>query len=80
MEDFGIIINKFDSISCKFGVFSGEVIPPSAYICRKNDKMFSRFFYVQSGKIIFNKSTKEQIFAGKGDILYLPKNVTYVSE
>jgi len=80
MNDWEIKITKFDSINRKFGVFSDHVIPPVPYVCEKNDRMFSRFFYVVKGKIIFNKGTEEMLEVSSGELAYLPNDVTYKSE
>ncbi len=80
MNDWEIKITKFDSINRKFGVFSNKVVPPSAYVCVKNDRMFSRFFYVVKGKIIFDKGTENELEVSCGEIAYLPNDVTYKSE
>lgn len=63
-----------------FGAFSGLVKTPDEYICTKGDKPFSRFFYVEKGTIIFNKGTKDEIYANAGNIVYLPNNITYKSQ
>lgn len=80
MNEWEIKITKFDSINRKFGVFSDSVIPPSPYVCEKNDRMFSRFFYVLKGKIIFDKGTENELEVKSGEIVYLPNDVTYNSE
>ena len=80
-NDFIIQIPEFDEKDSKiFGVFSDKVIPPSGYTCIKNDKMFSRFFYVVHGEIVFNKGTNEIVSAPAGSIVYLPNDITYQSE
>ena len=64
----------------KFGVFHDIVTPPDPYNCPKNDRMFSRFFYVTKGQIIFNKDTENKVVGNAGDIIYLPNDITYISE
>lgn len=75
-----ISINKVKILNNSFGVYSGEVIPPSYDICRKGDKQFSRFFYVVSGSIIFNKGTRNEIVVKKNEVAFLPYDITYKSE
>ena len=47
-----------DTLTHNFGVFSSKVQTPDTFVCTKNDKPFSRFFYVVNGLIIFDKGTK----------------------
>lgn len=63
-----------------FGVYKGDVIVPDKYICTKNTKRFSRFFYVLQGTIYFDRNTDHFIAAPAGTIVYLPYDVTYISE
>jgi AraC-like DNA-binding protein len=42
--------------------------------------MFSRFFYVINGQIIFNRDKDQILCASPGMIVYLPNNITYTSE
>lgn len=63
-----------------YGVYKGEVTVPDQYICTKGAKKFSRFFYVIKGTIIFDKNTEHAIVAPSGSIVYLPYDVTYISE
>lgn len=74
-----IKINKNYPPNMSFGVYSNVVIPPDSYVCKKNDRMFSRFFYIKKGMILFNRGTENEIRAGKGDIVFLPSDVTYRS-
>lgn len=62
-----------------FGVFSGKVETPDTYICEKNDKPYSRFFYVVNGTIIFDEGTNREVRVPAGHIAYLPNNITYKS-
>lgn len=64
----------------KFGVYSGIVNPPYHHVCKNGEKMFSRFFYVTSGIFVFNQGTDDSVSATAGDIVYLPSNVSYVSD
>ncbi|MBQ7901207.1 MAG: helix-turn-helix transcriptional regulator [Clostridia bacterium] len=64
----------------QFGVFQDVVTPPSPYVCPKSAKLFSRFFYVTKGETVFNKGTKLEVIGKKGDIIYLPNDIAYVSE
>jgi len=75
-----ITINKIEIINKSFGVYSAEVIPPDAYVCRKDDKQFSRFFYVVNGSIIFDRGTDKELRVKKNEIVFLPNNITYKSE
>lgn len=80
-NDFDIYLENSDIQSnFIFGVFSGTVNPPATCNCKKNDRKFSRFFYVVQGEIIFNKNSADMICASKGSIIYLPNNITYKSE
>lgn len=63
-----------------YGVYKGEVSVPDQYICTKGAKKFSRFFYVMQGTIIFDRNTDHMVTAPVGSIVYLPYDVTYVSE
>ena len=63
-----------------FGAFSGCVKTPDEYVCTKDDKPFSRFFYVENGTIIFDKGTRKEVVAHAGNIVYLPNNITYKSQ
>ena len=80
MGENEIKINKIEIINNSFGVYYGEVIPPDSCVCRKGDKDFSRFFYVLKGEIIFNKETERELRVKSGEIVYLPKDITYLSE
>jgi YesN/AraC family two-component response regulator len=75
-----IAINKVEIINESFGVYSREVIPPVPYVCNKGDKVFDRFFYVKKGTIIFGKNTKKELRVSAGEIVFLPKDVTYKSQ
>ena len=80
-KDFYIkTYNGIESISNSFGVFSGKVKTPNTYVCPKNSRLYSRFFYVVNGLIIFNKNTKKELCAPAGTIVYLPSDATYKSE
>lgn len=63
-----------------FGVFTGQVSVPDYYICRENERIYSRFFYVLQGEIVFNKGTDDMVSAPAGSVVYLPNNITYHSE
>ena len=80
MKENEIKINKIEIINNSFGVYCAEVIPPDSCICHKGDKDFSRFFYVVNGEIIFNKKTERELRVKSGEIVYLPKDITYLSE
>ena len=69
-----------DTLTHNFGVFSRKVQTPDTFVCTKNDKPFSRFFYVVNGLIIFDKGTKKELPAPAGSIVYLPNDITYKSE
>lgn len=56
------------------------IVSKSKYVCVSGARPFSRFFYVTDGKIIFNKGTPRELSAQSGDIVYLPHDITYVSE
>lgn len=73
-------LDFLESQNYTLGVFAGQVSVPNYHICKKNDKMFSRFFYVLQGEIVFNEGTNHVISATAGSIVYLPNNITYHSE
>ena len=75
-----IAINEVKILNNSFGVYSAEVIPPSPSVCRKNEKQFSRFFYVKNGAIIFNKGTEHEVKVNENEVAFLPYDVTYKSE
>ena len=56
------------------------IIPPDEYRCVTGMRQYSRFFYIVSGEIVFDKGTDKEIYAHSGDILYLPYDVEYYSE
>jgi len=56
------------------------IIPPDTCHCKKGMRMFSRFFYIVSGSMMFDKGTNKELSASAGDILYLPHDVEYKSE
>lgn len=61
-------------------MFSNTVETPNYYVCSKGDKPFARLFYVVRGTIIFNKKTTKPICTPAGSVVYLPNDITYVSE
>ncbi len=61
-------------------VFAGQVAVPDYYVCRENERMYSRFFYVLQGEIVFNKGTDHMVSATAGSVVYLPNNITYHSQ
>ncbi len=63
-----------------FGAFAGRVATPDYYECVKNERMFSRLFYIQQGEIVFDRGTDKMVSAPAGTIVYLPNNITYRSE
>lgn len=80
-ENFNITFSENPNISpFHFGVFHSVVSSPDVYVCKQNDLPFSRFFYVVKGEIIFNKGTDDELHAEAGSIVYLPNNISYVSE
>ena len=81
MNDFYIDISYAEAMPVQhFGVFYHPVTPPSPHLCKKGEKMFSRFFYVIRGEIIFDKGTDDEIHAPAGSIVYLPNDISYRSE
>lgn len=78
---FQISLNHFEKEDkLSYGVYKGEVTVPDRYICTKGAKKFSRFFYVTKGTIFFDRGTDHMITAAAGSIVYLPYDVTYISE
>ena len=74
------MLNSSYEKNTNFGVYRGEVSVPDRYVCTKNAKMFTRFFYVVKGTIVFDKGTNHMVIAPKGSIVYLPYDITYISE
>lgn len=72
--------NTVEENHLAYGVYKGEVTVPDKYVCKKGAKKFSRFFYVLQGTIVFNKNTPYPITASAGSVVYLPYDITYVSE
>lgn len=56
------------------------IIPPDEYRCTHGMRLYSRFFYIAGGKMLFDKGTDRELYASAGDVLYLPYNVEYRSE
>lgn len=63
----------------KIDVYNGFPNPPDYTVLGRNEKKFSRFFYVVSGIIVFNENTNKTLRATAGDLLYLPADITYTS-
>lgn len=79
-EKFSLEFYEGNDISYNLGVVSAVVNPPEKHICKKGDKKFARFFYTMYGKTIFNRDTKDELIAQKGDIVYIPNDIEYFSE
>lgn len=60
---------------------SGGEKKSQKFICRRGLREYSRFFYIASGSItFFDINSKEKLLtAHKGDIIYLPHDVEYIS-
>ena len=71
---------KLDISGSTFGVFSNNVKTPDYHICTKGEKPFARLFYVVRGTIIFNRKKGDSICAHAGSVVYLPNDITYISE
>ena len=56
------------------------IIPPDVCHCKKGMRLYSRFFYIVSGGMLFDKGTDRELYAGPGDIIYLPYDIEYESE
>ena len=56
------------------------IIPPDVCHCRKGMRLYSRFFYIVSGEMLFDKGTEKELRAVSGDIVYLPYDIEYESE
>ncbi len=52
---------------------------PQQFICKKGQKMIDRLFYVVKGNFFLENKNGSKIVASKGDVLYLPADVEYVS-
>lgn len=75
--DFSPVLNNQFSIQ-HLVIRAGYDTPPN-FICPKNLRPWSRFFYLQSGEVEFETSDGRKILVSAGEILYLPHNVSYVS-
>ena len=56
------------------------IVPPDECRCISGMRRYSRFFYIVSGEIVFDKGTDRELYAHTGDILYLPYDIAYYSE
>lgn len=52
---------------------------PKQYVCRIGQKNINRLFYIVAGTFYLKNKDGSEIVASKGDILYLPCDVEYVS-
>ena len=52
---------------------------PKRYVCRIGQKNINRLFYIVAGTFYLKNKDGSQIVASKGDILYLPCDVEYIS-
>ena len=78
---FKIELNEYsEGASRTFGVYTHTVIPPAHYRCPQGAKLYNRLFYVVSGHTWFDRGQKTELFAPAGSIVYLPRDVAYVSE
>lgn len=81
MLNFGILSGR--EITVKNLKVYGNPLPiiaPDICHCRKGMRLYSRFFYIVSGTMIFDKGTDKELTAVAGDVLYLPYDVEYDSE
>lgn len=81
MLDFSIL-NNIDITVKSLNVYGNPtpILPPDVYHCRKGMRLYSRFFYIISGEMVFDKGTDRELRAASGDVLYLPADVEYDSE
>ena len=81
MLNFGVIHNA-DITVRSLNVYGNPVpiIPPDSCDCRSGMRLYSRFFYVTGGEIVFDKGTEKELHGKTGDIVYLPYDVEYYSE
>ncbi len=75
---FGIT-DKLFHVS-NFAVVKKSVTPPSAFVCSYNSVLYSRFFYVVKGTIIFDDELHKNMRFSAGDIVYLPPHTVYRSK
>ena len=81
MLDFSIIYGTEITIkSLNAYANAVPIVPPDPMNCTAGLRPYSRFYYVTSGETIFNKGTPKELHGRCGDIIYLPHDVTYVSE
>ena len=81
MLDFGCL-SGMDITVKSLNVYGNPlpIIPPDVCHCKKGMRLYSRFFYIVSGRMLFDKGTDKELYASPGDILYLPYDIEYESE
>ncbi len=67
-----------ESIVKKIVVASNKPIL-GRHICVKGDKLMDRFFYISKGTFKIKEKGAEEIIAIEGTLLYLPRDIEYVS-
>ena len=72
------LCNTNNSLSELYGIKIDKVEPKT--VRTKGQFSLERFFYMREGKQKFTLKNGETIIAQKGDIIYLPPDITYVSE
>ncbi len=81
MLNFGILDEKDITVK-SLNVYGNPmpIVPPDSCHCKKGMRLYSRFFYIVSGEMLFDKGTPKELHAVPGDILYLPYDIEYESE
>ena len=81
MLDFGNLYGKDITVK-SLNVYGNPVpiIPPDVCHCRHGMRLYSRFFYIVSGEMLFDRGTDKELYAVAGDVLYLPYDIEYESE
>ena len=57
-----------------------ERIPLAKSVCKKGEKQYCRLFYIMGGEFSITPTGANKIVARKGDILYLPTDVSYIAK
>lgn len=80
MTDFGILSGKEITVR-SLNVYGNAtpIVPPDVCHCKSGMRQYSRFFYIISGELVFDKGTDKELCAVSGDIVYLPHDIEYDS-
>ena len=79
IDDYNVF-KTMEIIAQNINVHTDKVNPPALCIRKKGDMLRSRFFYIVKGSMLFDKGKKTELLAKEGDIIYLPADITYISQ